>query len=54
MRSLKYLVHAAKRAWYKWLRRRSQRTRLNWERYNVLLQRFPLPVPSIQVQIWDT
>ena len=36
-RSLLLLVEAAKRAWYKWLCRRSQRTRLTWERFADLL-----------------
>jgi RNA-directed DNA polymerase len=31
------------RLWVKWLRRRSQRTRLSWERANLLLSLFPLP-----------
>jgi group II intron reverse transcriptase/maturase len=41
-----------RRAWFKWLRRRSQRTRLNWERFLELLKRFPLPRPRIRVRIW--
>ena len=32
-RSLLLLVEAARRAWYKWLCRRSQRKRLTWERF---------------------
>jgi hypothetical protein len=31
---LSALVYWATRAWYKWLNRRSQRTRLNWERFS--------------------
>jgi RNA-directed DNA polymerase len=31
------------RLWVKWLRRRSQRTRLSWEQANLLLTLFPLP-----------
>ena len=31
--------------WQKWLSRRSQRSRLNWERFNRLLARYPLPAP---------
>ncbi len=46
------LVYWTVRAWYKWLRRRSQRTRLNWERYRDLLRDFPLPVPRVMVEIW--
>jgi RNA-directed DNA polymerase len=54
MRSLQVLVYAVRRIWMKWLRRRSQRTRLTWERFKVLMQHFPLPVPRIMVQIWVT
>jgi RNA-directed DNA polymerase len=51
-RSMSILELKAKRAWFKWLRRRSQRSRLNWERFTALLGRFPLPRPRIHVQIW--
>jgi len=51
--SLVVLAQAARRSWYKWLRRRSQRTRLTVERYQALLERFPLPRPKINVQIWS-
>ena len=50
--SLLRLVEATKRAWYKWLCRRSQRKRLNWERFTDLLRQRPLPHPRITVQIW--
>jgi RNA-directed DNA polymerase len=46
------LVRAAERIWYRWLRRRSNRTRLNWQRFGDLLRAFPLPCPSIKVQLW--
>jgi len=52
LRSLKLLVEATKPIWYKWLNRRSQRSRLNWERFHALLEQFPLPKPRITVQIW--
>jgi group II intron reverse transcriptase/maturase len=32
-------------AWYKWLRRRSQRRHLTWERYVQILRAVPLPKP---------
>jgi RNA-directed DNA polymerase len=51
--SLRRLVEATKRAWYKWLRRRSQRTRLHWERFTDMLRQWPLPRPRITVRIWD-
>jgi group II intron reverse transcriptase/maturase len=53
IRSLRVLAQEAARAWYKWLRRRSQRSRLTRERFLALLRDFPLPVPKIRVQIWQ-
>src|SRR5262249_54121081 len=53
LRSLACLLHHVRRAWSKWLRRRSQRARLNWERCTDLLRDFPLPRPRIMVQIWS-
>jgi group II intron reverse transcriptase/maturase len=51
-RSLVPLVEATKRNWLKWLRRRSNQPRLNWERFAALLERYPLPRPRIRVRIW--
>ena len=51
-RSMATLESSARRSWFKWLCRRSQRSRLNWERFKALLGRFPLPRPKIYVQIW--
>jgi hypothetical protein len=51
--SMMRLVEATKRAWYKWRRRRSQRTRLHWERCPEMLRGWPLPRPRITVRIWD-
>jgi RNA-directed DNA polymerase len=51
--SMMRLVDATKRAGYKWLRRRRQRTRLNWERCTDMLRWWPLPRPRIPVRIWD-
>jgi RNA-directed DNA polymerase len=51
-RSLLRLVEATKRAWYKWLCRRSQRKRLTWERFTEFLRQMPLPRPRITVRIW--
>ncbi len=52
-RSLACLVAVTQRVWFKWLRRRSQRRRLTWERFALLLERFPLPRPRITVRIWE-
>lgn len=50
--SLRALIRHIERIWLYWLRRRSQRTNLTWERFKALLRRFPLPAPRIYVQIW--
>jgi hypothetical protein len=43
-----------KRLVVKWLRRRSQRRRLNWEKFNLMLARHPLPRPRIMVDLIRT
>jgi RNA-directed DNA polymerase len=50
--SLAKLDFWAKRAWHKWLNRRSQRAHMNWKRFQDLLKEFPLPVPRVKVVIW--
>jgi group II intron reverse transcriptase/maturase len=51
-RSLQLLLAETKKAWHKWLKRRSQKNRLTWERFTALLKRYPLPRPRIMVRIW--
>lgn len=46
-KSLNSLHHWAKRIWRKWLSRRSRTSNLTWERFNLLLKRYPLPSPRI-------
>ncbi len=53
-RSLVPLVEATERNWFKWLRRRSNRSRLTWQRFAAILERYPLPTPRIRVRIWDS
>ena len=50
--SLLLVIEQVKKAWYKWLCRRSQRKRLIWERFADLLRDFPLPRPRIMVSLW--
>ncbi len=52
--SLRLLLRIVQRVWLQGLRRRSQRTRLNWQRYEDLLRAFPLPRPRITVTLWAT
>jgi group II intron reverse transcriptase/maturase len=51
-RCLARLVDVARQAWRKWLNRRSQRSRLTWERFKALLRRYPLPQPRASVRLW--
>jgi group II intron reverse transcriptase/maturase len=46
-RCLNSVHHWAKRLWRKWLSRRSRKSNLTWERFNLLLERYPLPNPRI-------
>jgi len=46
-RSLSSVHHWVKRIWRKWLSRRSRTSNLTWERFNLLLERYPLPNPRI-------
>jgi RNA-directed DNA polymerase len=46
------LWHRTQRSWFKWLRRRSQRSAMTWERMQHLLVRYPLPKPTVRVIVW--
>ena len=54
MLSLYLLVQSARRSWLKWLKRRSQRSRLTWERFCDLLKDFPLPRPKERLCLWES
>jgi len=47
MRSLNRFYEQVKRSWHKWLNRRSRDKDLPWDRFNRLLERYPLPRPRI-------
>ncbi|MCC7000487.1 MAG: group II intron reverse transcriptase/maturase [Deltaproteobacteria bacterium] len=49
MRSLDRLVYHVKRAWLKWLNRRSQHGGMGWDRFQDLLLDYPLPRPRVMV-----
>jgi group II intron reverse transcriptase/maturase len=53
-RRLSLLVHSARRSWFKWLNRRSQKSRLNWMRFADLLGQHPLPAPVATISLWGT
>lgn len=47
IRSLSRFRQAVARLWQKWLSRRSWAGRLNWDQFNRILKRFPLPNPVL-------
>ena len=51
-RCITVLHERARYIWRKWLRRRSQRTRMTWERYVEFLKTYPLPKPTVRVTLW--
>jgi len=51
---LNRLRYQTGRIWLKWLRRRSDRTKLTWKRFKGVLKTYPLPYARIRVQIWGT
>ena len=53
-RQLELLIESAKRSWFKWLNRRSQRSTLNWPRFNALLGEYPLPKPTATTSLWGS
>ncbi|WP_241657773.1 group II intron maturase-specific domain-containing protein [Anaerobacillus alkaliphilus] len=38
---------------FKWMNRRSQRKSFTWEKFHLLLRKFPLPKPKVKVNIYD-
>lgn len=51
-RALAVVLHYTKRAWFKWLQRRSQKKHLTWDRFSGIVAALPLPVPRIRVRMW--
>ena len=50
--ALHRLRQEVRRVWRKWLSRRSQRGNINWESFNALLARYPLPPPRVVHSIY--
>jgi RNA-directed DNA polymerase len=50
--ALRRLREEVRRSWQKWLNRRSVRARMHWERFVLLLERYPLPSPVVTHRYW--
>jgi len=46
-------IDEVKRLLYKWLNRRSQRKSFNWDKFNLFLEKYPLPRAKTYVRIFD-
>ncbi len=44
-----YLAYEAQKILFKWLNRRGKRKSFNWDKFNLLLKRYPLPRPRVMV-----
>jgi len=51
-RALSRYLRVAERLWRKWLNRRSQRARITWPRFKLVLQRYPLLPPRVVHSIY--
>ena len=51
---IKRFGEGVKKLLFKWLNRRGKRGCLNWERFCVMLKRFPLPQPRVKVRMFGT
>lgn len=52
IKSLKLFQYKVKRIIFKWLNRRSQKRSFNWDKFELMLKRIPLPTPKIYVNIY--
>ena len=48
-RGIARFAYAARQLLKKWLSRRGDKRRMNWEKFQLMEQRFPLPQPRISV-----
>lgn len=52
-KSISSFFYECTKNWYKWLSRRSHKTRLNWKRFNQMLIHYPFPKPRIIHSLWS-
>jgi len=52
--SISRYAHEVQRSLFKWLNRRGKRGCMNWEKFNLFLKKFPLPIPRVSVSMWKS
>src|SRR5262245_59201739 len=50
--ALRRFAYEVRRVWRTWLDRRSQRAKMHWERFNRLLNHYPLPPPRVVHRVY--
>jgi group II intron reverse transcriptase/maturase len=53
-RALGYFVNQVRRRWKQWLNRRNNERNMTWEKFELLLKHYPLPLPKIVHSIFRT
>lgn len=51
-RGIRRFDHETRRILYKWLNRRGRRGCMSWEKFDLFLKKYPLPVPRIKVNLF--
>ncbi len=51
-RGIRRFDHEIRRILYKWLNRRGRRGCMNWDKFDLFLKKYPLPVPRIKVNLF--
>ena len=51
-KSIRNFAHEVRKLLFKWLNRRGKRNCMSWKKFELLLQRYPLPQPRIMVTLW--
>jgi hypothetical protein len=54
LRGIKRFAAEARKLLFKWLNRRGKRGCLNWQKFDEMLKRFPLPEPRIKVRMFGS
>jgi len=51
-KGIRRFAYEIRRILFKWLNRRGQRGGMNWDKFNLFLKKFPLPIPRITVNLF--
>lgn len=51
--AIRLYAYEVQRNLFKWMNRRGKRGCMNWEKFNLLLKKFPLPAPRIHASMWE-